>query len=217
MRLKAVVVDLDDTLLASAQARARARRHLQRYGIDGRAFAAADRRWWDLFTTGEYSIDELRLGRLADVGVTGPEAREIDAAYRAVGNDIRLRIGARRLLRDLKAAGFRTVILTNGTVDPQRHKLERHRLHLLVDAAVVSEEVGHHKPDVRAFEAALRLVGGRPQEAAMVGDTLDYDIAGALAAGFRRAVWITRRRAAPPDPRVLKVRRLDEVLSALQS
>lgn len=214
--IRTVVVDLDDTLLASARARARARQHLKRYGIDGRAFAAADKRWWALFTTGDYSIDQLRLGRLADVGVTGPEAREIDAAYRAIGNDIRLRIGARRLLRDLKSAGYRTVILTNGTVDPQRTKVEQHRLHLLVDGVVVSEEVGHHKPDPRAFDAALQLVGGRPLEAAMVGDTLDYDIAGALASGFRRAVWVTGRRFQHPDDRVVRVRRLDQVLSALQ-
>ncbi len=215
MSLRTIVVDLDDTLIASARARARGRRHLLQYGIDGRAFAAADRRWWQLFSTGAYSIEDLRLGRLADVGVTGPDAKKIDAAYRAIGNDIRIRVGARRLLRELKAAGFRTVILTNGTVDPQRHKVERHRLHLMVDGVVVTEEIGHHKPDPRAFHAALNLVQGRPREAAMVGDTLDFDIAGALASGFQRAVWITGRRFQHPDPRVVRVSRLDQVMPAL--
>jgi len=85
----------------------------------------------------------------------------------------------------------------------------------MVDGVVVTEEIGHHKPDPRAFEAALSLVRGRPAEAAMVGDTLDFDIAGALASGFQRAVWITRRRLQHPDPRVVRVSRLDQVMPAL--
>jgi putative hydrolase of the HAD superfamily len=105
-----------------------------------------------------------------------------------------------------------TVILTNGPVDPQRRKLEGSGLLGLVDAALVSEEVGWHKPDRRAFAAALAAVGGSPESAAMVGDHLEADICGALQAGFQRAVWLAPRwRAAHEDPRVTTVRRLDQV------
>jgi putative hydrolase of the HAD superfamily len=109
-----------------------------------------------------------------------------------------------------------TMILTNGAVDPQRRKLEGSGLLGLVDAALVSEEVGWHKPDARAFAAALTAVEGRPDTAAMVGDHLEADIYGALQAGFQRAVWLAPRwRDAHEDPRVTTVRRLDQVLTAL--
>jgi putative hydrolase of the HAD superfamily len=215
MSIDAVVVDLDDTLIASARARRRARGLLREFGVDPRCFAAADRRWWRIFQAGGCSIEELRVGRLADCGVTGAAAIRASAAYRAAANSVRLRLGARALLRSLRLAGLRTVILTNGTVDPQRTKLDEARLAELVDGVIVTEEVGAHKPDPRAFEAALSLVGGAPERAAMVGDTLDADVDGALQAGFERVVWITTRRRAHPDPRVVRVRRLDQVLPAL--
>ncbi len=205
--------DLDDTLLASARARQRARRLLRRYGVDPRRFARADSRWWLRYAHGECTMQELRLGRLADAGLEGEPALEADAAYRAVANQIHRRLGAERLLRAVRAAGLRTAILTNGTSDPQRPKAERFAH--LVDAILVSEEVGHTKPDSRAFEAALKAVGGHPARAAMVGDRLEVDVEGALAAGFALAVWVTERRRNHLDPRVVRVRALRGVLPVI--
>jgi len=48
-----------------------------------------------------------------------------------------------------------------------------------------------------------------------VGDTLVADIEGGLAAGFARAVWVVRRPVVHPDPRVVPVTTLDQVLTAL--
>jgi putative hydrolase of the HAD superfamily len=109
-----------------------------------------------------------------------------------------------------------TVILTNGAVDPQRRKLEESGLLGLVDAALISEEVGWNKPDRRAFAAALAAVGGSPESSTMVGDHLEADICGALQAGLPRAVWLAPRWRAPhPDPRVHTVRRLDQVTAGI--
>ncbi len=211
-----MVLDLDDTLLASARARMRARRHLSRIGIDPRRFAAADQRMWRSFSAGEITIDGLRMGRMAAVGLTGEAAREADAAYREIAAEINLKRGAARLLTQLRAAGMATVILTNGTVDPQRRKVLAVGLDRLVDAVLVTEEIGHHKPDPRAFRAALAEVGGRAEEAAMVGDTDYADIEGALGAGFSKAIWVTRKGRVPhPDPRVATVSRLEDVPAGL--
>ena len=217
VRVRSVLIDLDDTLIASGRARRRARRLLREFGIDPRCFAAADRRWWKRFQAGQCTIEELRAGRLADCGATGEAATRALEVYRADANAVRVRLGARRLLRQLREAGLRTVILTNGTVDPQRGKVDDLRLAEFVDGVVVTEEVGYHKPDLRAFEAALGLVRGTPATSAMVGDTLDADVEGALAAGFARVIWMTTRRRQHPDPRVRKVRRLEQVLPLLLS
>ena len=126
-----------------------------------------------------------------------------------------LRRGARRLLEDLRDAGRSTVILTNGTVDPQRVKAEQSGLLHLVAGVVVTEEIGFHKPDPRAFAAALALTGDSAPRAAMVGDRWEFDIEGALEAGFRRAVWVSRSRRRPADPPVKIVKSLPQVLPAL--
>ena len=210
-RIRTVVLDLDDTLLASSLAQRRARRMLRQHGIDPVRFANAERGWWRRFVGGSCTIDELRLGRFQDCGVTGALAVRLCAAYREIANAGLPRRGARRLLSQLRAGGLRTVILTNGTVDPQLRKVLASGFDSLVDAVVITEEVGYHKPHPDAFAAALERVSGAPASAAMVGDALHYDIEGALAAGFARALWLTSRKAHP-DPRVLTIRRLAEVL-----
>jgi FMN phosphatase YigB (HAD superfamily) len=48
----------------------------------------------------------------------------------------------------------------------------------------------------------------------MVGDTYENDIVGALSAGFRKAVWLTKRRV-PPQQRVITATNLEDVLPAL--
>ena len=94
-------------------------------------------------------------------------------------------------------------------------KAEQTGLLHLVAGVVVTEEIGFHKPDPRAFAAALALTGDSAPRAAMVGDRWEFDIEGALEAGFRRAVWVSRSRRRPADPRVKIVKSLPQVLPAL--
>ena len=168
---------------------------------------------------GEVTLVELRRGRFADLGITGPAAEELDQAYRDAQHAISLRTGARALVRTLRASGRRVVILTNFSGDDtsfQHAKIDRLAIRHEVDAVVVTGDIGFHKPDPRAFQAALDRVGGRPDAAAMIGDNLRADIEGALAAGFARAVWLTRRKFRPADPRVRIAAGVREVMAALE-
>ncbi len=55
-----------------------------------------------------------------------------------------------------------------------------------IDFAVTSSEVGFEKPDARIFAEALRRADSTPpKNAIMVGDQIETDINGALAAGIR--------------------------------
>ncbi|WP_241775853.1 HAD family hydrolase [Streptomyces exfoliatus] len=54
-----------------------------------------------------------------------------------------------------------------------------------------SWRLGFAKPDPRAVQAVADRHGVRPAEVLHVGDSLDYDVRGALAAGAQ-ALWITR-------------------------
>ena len=60
------------------------------------------------------------------------------------------------LLRDLRAAGVRTALLTNGPSRMQRRKVELLALEPELDAIGISEELGAAKPDRGAFGARSR-------------------------------------------------------------
>lgn len=86
-------------------------------------------------------------------------------------------------LAALRADGARLVVVSNWDVSLQA-VLEQTGLAPLLDGAISSAEAGSAKPEAAIFARALALVGGRAQDAVMVGDSVDTDVAGALAAGI---------------------------------
>ncbi|MFE6101276.1 HAD family hydrolase [Streptomyces laurentii] len=65
-----------------------------------------------------------------------------------------------------------------------------------------SWKLGVAKPDPRAVQTVAHLHGVHPAEVLHVGDSLDYDVTGALAAGSR-ALWITSQPPSPDAQRLL--------------
>ena len=111
---------------------------------------------------------------------------------------------------------MRTGLLTNGPSWMQRRKVELLGLEAQLDAIGISEELGASKPDPAAFTATLELMGSAPDDTVMVGDHLDWDVRGALAAGMRGAVWVAGDDdERQPPPGAMKVARLGEVPAAL--
>ncbi|MFC4735190.1 HAD family hydrolase [Bacillus daqingensis] len=86
-----------------------------------------------------------------------------------------------------------TGIVTNGVTKRQQAKLSVSKLERLVDEVVISEEAGVEKPDARIFQLALSRLNVQPHEAVFVGDDLKKDIAGSQSAGMR-AVWYNPER-----------------------
>ncbi|NBE51206.1 HAD hydrolase-like protein [Streptomyces sp. YC537] len=64
-----------------------------------------------------------------------------------------------------------------------------------------SWQLGFAKPDPRAVRTVARLHGRDPAEVLHVGDSFDYDVRGALAAGAH-ALWINPR---PPSADALRL------------
>jgi putative hydrolase of the HAD superfamily len=90
-------------------------------------------------------------------------------------------------LEALRAAGVALVVVSNW--DASLHdRLAETGLAPLVDAAVASAELGVAKPAPAIFRHALGLVGGVAAASWHAGDTVDVDVAGALAAGLRPAL-----------------------------
>jgi putative hydrolase of the HAD superfamily len=94
-------------------------------------------------------------------------------------------------LRVMAAAGYRVVIVSNSQGWMERHLREMGVCQVgpgpgvPVSAVVDSALIGAEKPDPRIFAAALRAAGSPAERAVHVGDSVWFDVEGALAAGLR--------------------------------
>jgi putative hydrolase of the HAD superfamily len=92
-------------------------------------------------------------------------------------------------LRTLRAAGHRLFVVSNW--DVSLHDMLRDAgLDALLDGAISSAQAGVAKPDPAIFRRALELAGAPQALALHAGDSLEYDIFGALAAGLRAALVV---------------------------
>lgn len=88
------------------------------------------------------------------------------------------------LLKELKAHGYTTGVITNGPSALQNHKMDTSGLRPYCDIVVVSGDVGVHKPDPALFGYTAELLGLECSQCTYVGDHPVNDIQGALAAGM---------------------------------
>jgi putative hydrolase of the HAD superfamily len=103
-------------------------------------------------------------------------------------------------LDELRAAGWRVGVATNGAADIQWAKLRATGIADRVDGAFVSGEADARKPDVRHFALAAARCGAALAEGGwMVGDSPVNDIGGGRAAGLR-TIWVDNGR--PWDPQI---------------
>ncbi len=103
------------------------------------------------------------------------------------------------VLRAARARGVRLVVVSNWDVS-LHDVLEQTGLAPLLDGVVTSAEIGSAKPAGAIFARGLALAGAAATEALHVGDSVEHDVAGALAAGIvplllvRQGPSRTRRR-----------------------
>ena len=227
-RLRGVVFDLDDTLTRAGDKTELWRRTIEHVrtvlpNVDGRelrrrAGAAREAHYPEVLAR-RLELDAFWRVQLAEaVAPWGELPEQVLAAWVAEREaDLdrrRLVTGGREIIDGLRVAGLRVGLLTNGPSRLQRHKLAATGLDRLLDAVAISEEIGVAKPDVAAFRCAAALLGCRPAETAMVGDQLEWDLEGALRAGYRLAIVIGTGTDALPDGG-LRVHTFDAALSRL--
>jgi 2-haloacid dehalogenase len=93
-------------------------------------------------------------------------------------------------LRRLKAAGFRTAVLSNGTPKMLRAATENTRITDLLDAVLSVEEVGVYKPDPRVYQLAVTHLH-LPAEQICFLSSNAWDAFAASAYGMK-VVWCNR-------------------------
>jgi HAD superfamily hydrolase (TIGR01549 family) len=130
------------------------------------------------------------------MGGDGERAHEcavaIERAWEEHGN-FDLYEDALPVLEELRRIGLKLGLVSNGARDLEAFVVH-HRLD--VDAAVGSRAHGWTKPHETIFRAALERLDVQPEEAAMVGDSVEDDVEGARALGMR-AFLVDRENRYP--------------------
>jgi putative hydrolase of the HAD superfamily len=133
---------------------------------------------------GGRSIESLPLGPLS-------EALLAALRFRPFGE-------VPEVLRAVRERGVRLVVVSNWDIS-LHDVLEETGLAPLLDGVVTSAEIGSAKPDGAIFARGLELAGVAADEAVHVGDSVEHDVAGALAAGIE-PLLVVRDGSTPDAP-----------------
>lgn len=98
------------------------------------------------------------------------------------------------VLTRARAAGRRTAILSNGSMDMLGDAIRAASLTDKLDAVISADDAGVFKPDSRVYDLVCSSLGVRPEEVLFVSSN-NWDVKGAAAFGFS-TVWCNRSGSA---------------------
>ncbi len=177
--IKAVVFDLDDTLIAERDYARSGYRHIA--GVMGRKLGLPAEQVFGLLTE-LASASPLRLfDRLLErlgMPYESKDIREMVDEYRNHKPDIAYYDDVLPCLAKLRENGVRIGIITDGYACAQRRKLEALRAEEQMDHIVVTDELGgkaYWKPHPQPFETMRDRLGVQFGEMMYVGDNPEKD------------------------------------------
>ncbi|MBB3113228.1 putative hydrolase of the HAD superfamily [Paenibacillus phyllosphaerae] len=191
MRFKAVLFDLDGTLLDRNTSLVRfVRDQYERYSplqvvakedfverfvaLDNNGYVWKDNVYRQLID--EFSIPEVEWDELLDDYVTGFRKHCVGFPNLIL------------MLTVLRNSGVRIALVSNGFGQFQSNNFESLGISHLFDAVLISEWEGLRKPDPAIFVRALSGLGVEAVEALFVGDHPENDIRASRAVGMK-AAW----------------------------
>ncbi|HEX9901828.1 MAG TPA: HAD family hydrolase [Acidobacteriota bacterium] len=186
--IRAVVFDLDGTVVESAYEWPEIRRRLGAGSLPILSYL-------------EGLAEPERSRKRAEL-----ESIEEEATHKAVLKD-----GIRELLAFLRQAGLKTALVTNNS--GRNVSLLLRKFNLEFDW-VLSRDSGLWKPSGAPLREALDKIQVLPQECCAVGDS-PFDVQAALEAGIPLVFLIGRKRPAPAEARVQALDSLSELQETL--
>ncbi len=152
-------------------------------------FAVVNRQLWQRYDQHKLDKEGLRQLRfqlvLAKFGLQDDAlAQQLTGVYFARCPTKPHLVPHSRELLDYLAPRYKLHIITNGFDEVQATKLKSAGIDHYFDKVLTSENSGHRKPQPEIFALALQWAGAALPHSLMIGDNLDTDMAGAIAAGM---------------------------------
>lgn len=204
-RIKLVIFDLDNTIWDFERNSREALRELfeemdqdHNFAHDfdhfHREYVQINYRYWSDYEKGKINKQTLRYGRFheafalfgfnhqASIDRMADRYLEISPLKTLVFD------GTYEILEYLEAK-YPLAIITNGFNEVVNLKITNCRLQPYFRHIQTSEDAGYQKPHPAIFNLVLDKFGVRPQEAIMIGDNRETDIAGATATGLHTVLF----------------------------
>ena len=201
MSYKILLFDLDDTLLDFAANEADSLNKLFReHGLELsyellQVYRSVNNQLWSDYERGLIPLNEVLNTRfthtLLNIGQSG-SGSAWETRYRALlGEGAQLMDGAYELCQSLSAS-HRLFVITNGVTETQIKRLERSGLSEYFEAVFTSQSIGFQKPSKEYFHyVAAHIRDFSASDALVIGDSLNTDIIGGIAAGIDTC-WLNK-------------------------
>lgn len=206
--IKAILFDLDDTLVNSKKAEYNAVCELKSLYSEFNKVEDADfaKVWskitmetYEKYHNGEISFEELKIGRMKElfsyysINISDKDAKERFKKYQVIyEKNWILFDDAKEVLENLKNK-YKLVILSNGDGKQQRKKIKYTGLNKYFSDIVISSEVGYSKPEKEIFDIACKMIDLKAENCIMIGDKYKVDVEGSLNAGMH-GIWVNRKK-----------------------
>ena len=205
--IRDVFLDIDDTLLDFHRAEAEAlRTTLLQMGLDPTEqvlcrYSQINLSQWKLLEEKKITRERLLVRRFEllfeEIGLCADADRTQWIYERELGKRSYFLPDAKALLEELKAAGYRLHIASNGTTVVQEPRIKSARLDTYCEGIFLSEAIGYDKPQKAFFDTCFASIKDfRPENAIILGDSLSSDIAGGINAGIKTC-WFNPKGITP--------------------
>jgi putative hydrolase of the HAD superfamily len=147
-------------------------------------------RLWARYRNGYIKQEELRIKRmwltLLDFKIADEDlARELSELFlQLLPTRTIIFPDTKEVLQYLADKGYSMHLITNGFELTQHSKLKSSGLNHFFKYVITSEGSNSLKPQKQIFDYALHKTGASVNESLMIGDSIEVDIAGAIAAGM---------------------------------
>ncbi len=135
---------------------------------------------------------------LSFLGVEGIRDEHLEAYASPMLDLTTLKPGAKEVLDKLSSKYELAVVSNTPYHDMVVERLRKDGLLDFFQVIVSSHRIGVRKPTREIFMRALEVMGARPEEAVMIGDSPYEDIEGAKKVGMR-AIWVLREGVQRPE------------------
>lgn len=167
---------------------------------------------WHRLERGECTVQEALAGIAALAAEAGYDIDPIAVLRRGMGGGKVLRDDVVELVREIRALGLRTAVVTNNIREFSSGWRALLPVDELFDVVVDSCEEGVRKPDPRIYERALERLGGVAPQRAVFVDDAPGNVTAARALGMQ-AVLV----APDPAEAIAQLRQLVGLAAAVAS
>lgn len=191
------------------------------FGSFHRTYAAHNDKLWERFRNGFISREDLRWKRmwhtLLDFKIGDQQlVQDFSKQYlQILPTKTHLFPDTVEVLQYLKEKQYPVHLITNGFEETQHLKLQHSGIKDYFTCIITSESAGSLKPHAGIFEYAMQQTACKPDEALMIGDTLEVDILGAKNAGIHQIYFNPAKPATEAIQPTYSIQSLAEIMQII--